>query len=370
MQLKTLSILPFVALALFMGYTTPPHISLHTTQQDGPYVSCKGKQIIVSYILDEHGKSIVKQDSFALTARSAINLTVATDIAGQSFSVRLKEKLEVEKADFKDVEKQFVVSDIEGNFKAFRTLLQANNIIDKDYNWTFGNGHLVLTGDFVDRGDMVTEVLWLIYSLEDKAKAAGGYVHFVLGNHEIMNMSGDIRYVHPKYLQTAAALNEKFVNLYGDKTELGQWMRTKNVVQVVGDVLYVHGGISKEVNQLDLSAIKINKIVRPYYGDSTYSFNEMKAEVLYSEKGPFWYRGYYTGTKATDEQVDKTLQDFKVKHIATGHTVIADKISALYNGKVFNTDVHHAKGITEGLLIENGQFYRALISGEKIPFTK
>ena len=64
----------------------------------------------------------------------------------------------------------FVVSDIEGEFKAFRQLLQGNNIIDENFNWTFGNGHLVLTGDFVDRGTLVTEVLWLIYSLEEKAK--------------------------------------------------------------------------------------------------------------------------------------------------------------------------------------------------------
>ncbi len=45
----------------------------------------------------------------------------------------------------------------------------------------------------------MTECLWLIYSLEEKAKAAGGYVHFILGNHEIMNMQGDFRYVQDKY---------------------------------------------------------------------------------------------------------------------------------------------------------------------------
>ena len=106
-------------------------------------------------------------------------------------------------------------------------MLQNNGVIDKDFNWTFGNGHLVLTGDFVDRGEQVTEVLWLIYALEDKAKEAGGYVHYVLGNHEIMNMSGDLRYLNKKYVDNAALLNAHFVTLYGENSELGRWLRTK-----------------------------------------------------------------------------------------------------------------------------------------------
>ncbi|MFM2338103.1 MAG: hypothetical protein RL115_1296 [Bacteroidota bacterium] len=369
MNLKTFSILPFIGWVLSLNHQPTVATSWHTTPHDGPYVFCKGKQILVKYIVDDHGNKIVKQDSFALTAKPTINLTIATDIPGQTFNVRLKEKIEVEKTEFKDVKKQFVVSDIEGNFKAFRTLLQANKIIDQDYNWTFGNGHLVLTGDFVDRGDMVTEVLWLIYSLEEKAKAAGGYVHFILGNHEIMNLSNDMRYVHEKYVQTANTLQERLVNLYGPQSELGLWMRSKNVMEVIGQVLYIHAGVSAEVNMLDLSVNKLNKMVRPYYDDTTFRYNDSRTELLYSENGPFWYRGYYAGAKATSLQVDSTLAIYKVKHIATGHTVVADKVTALYNGKVFNTDVHHAKGITEGLFIDDGQYYRALLNGEKIAFS-
>lgn len=362
--MRLLNLIPIFLMPALIFYS-----ATESVQQDGPYVFCRNKQITVSYILNDSGNVMVKKDSFALNNRAAINLTVATDIPGQTFNVKLKEKIEIEKTEFKDVKKQFVVSDIEGNFKAFRTLLQANNVIDSNYNWTFGDGHLVLTGDFVDRGDMVTEVLWLVYALEDKAKAAGGYVHFILGNHEIMNLSNDLRYVHNKYLQTANALNEKLVDLYGTQSELGIWLRSKNVMEIVGHVLYVHGGISANVNYLDLSVSRLNKLVRPHYDDSTYTYNDVRTEILYGETGPFWYRGYYTGAKATSNQIDSTLDIYKVKHIATGHTVIADKISSLYNGKVFNTDVHHAKGVTEGLYIQDGKFYRATLSGEKIEFT-
>jgi hypothetical protein len=121
---------------------------------------------------------------------------------GKNIHVKLKPGLANEKAEHKKVGKMLILSDIEGNFAAFRKLLQANHVIDDNFNWTFEKNHLVLIGDFVDRGTMVTEVLWLIYSLEEKASAAGGYVHYILGNHEIMNMSNDLRYVQDRYIRT------------------------------------------------------------------------------------------------------------------------------------------------------------------------
>lgn len=65
-------------------------------------------------------------------------------------------------------------------------------------------------------------------------------------------------------------------------------------------------------------------------------------------------------------QVDSTLSKYGVKHIATGHTVIADTISVLYKGRVLNMDVHHAKGHSEALLLEDGKYYRVNAVGEKL----
>ncbi|MBL7729536.1 MAG: metallophosphoesterase [Chitinophagaceae bacterium] len=336
------------------------------SQFDGPYVLYLDKQLFVKYVYDDSGTRSIRVDSFPLAQKETLQLTVATDIPGKTFPVTLKKGLENEKTDFPDVKKMFVVSDIEGNFAAFRKLLQAQQIIDSSFNWAFGNGHLVLTGDFFDRGAQVTEVLWLIYSLEEKAKAAGGYVHFILGNHEIMNMSGDIRYVHPKYTDNALLMNEGYMNLFSEHSELGAWLRTKNIVEKVGPVLFVHGGISAEVNNSSLSAAKMNKLARPFYPDSSYNYKDNKVALLYSDLGPFWYRGYYTGkTLASQAQVDSTLDIYGVKYIATGHTVVADTISVRFNKKLFNTDVHHAKGHTEGLYYEEGRFYRATPFGEK-----
>jgi hypothetical protein len=339
-----------------------------TSPYDGPYVLYKNDQVFIKNVFDDGGIKSITVDSVNISQKAALSLTLATDEPGKTFSVQLKSQLQNEKSEYKKADKQVVISDIEGNFGAFRKLLQNAGVIDINYNWIFGNGHLVLTGDFFDRGDRVTEVLWLIYSLEDKAKAAGGYVHFVLGNHEIMNLSGDLRYLHPKYVQNTALLNEDYIgSLYGENSELGRWLRTKNIVEKVGNILFAHGGISAEMNNIDISLDKINELARPYYPDSIYNYSNPITEIIFSDWGPFWYRGYYQGkTIASASQIDSTLEKFNVKRIATGHTVIADTISLLHNGKLINTDVHHAKGHSEALLIEGGKYYRITIHGEKI----
>ncbi len=336
-------------------------------QYDGPYVHYTIDSVFAKYIMENNGAITLKIESLALAQKNDLILKIATDDSGKFFHVMLKEKLENEKAEFANVEKRLVVSDIEGNFTAFRKLLQGNGVIDSNFNWTFGNGHLILGGDFFDRGQQVTEVLWLIYSLEDKAKAAGGYVHYILGNHEIMNLSGDLRYVQPKYLNNANLLSLKYEFLFDENSELGRWLRTKNIIENVGGVLFIHAGISAIVNRMNLSVSAINQMARPWYADNTYKYPDAKVDSLFSDSGPFWYRGYYTRpNKITLPQIDSTLTLFDVKHIVTGHTVVSDSISVWYEGRILNTDVHHAGGKSEALLIEENKFYRVNAEGNKV----
>lgn len=338
-------------------------------QYDGPFVLYDKKEILVKYIFEKDGMREGRTDSVALSEKAGLTFNVATDEPGKTFAVQLKKKLHVERSEYKKASKLVAISDIEGNFKAFRELLQQCGVMDANFNWTFGYGSLVLVGDFFDRGDQVTEVLWLIYSLEDKAKAAGGYVHFVLGNHEIMNLSGDLRYLPSKYVQDAALLNETYTSgLYGKDSELGRWLRTKNIIEKIGDLLFLHAGISSQINTMDLSVGRINDIARPYYDDSSFNYTDPRADIIIGDFGPFWYRGYYMGQpRATVDQIDSTLNLFNVKHIVTGHSIIADTISTLHNGKLIDLDldIHHAKGHPEALLIEENKYYRITNKGEK-----
>src|SRR5688572_7586153 len=278
-----------------------------TTVIDGPYVLYRNDSVFVNYIVDSSGVKAVRRDSMSSSAKNKVNLQINTDLPGKTFAVQLKQKLSNEKSEWNGVKKMLVISDIEGNFEAFRKLLQGNQVIDENFNWTFGKDHLVLVGDFVDRGTMVTEVLWLIYSLEEKAKAAGGYVHFILGNHEIMNMSNENDYVHERYKQHALLMNKPYMQLFGANSEIGRWLATKNIVERVGNILFTHGGISAYMNSLNISLKELNAITKPFYTDTTYKYTDDRLNLIFSDFGPFWYRNYYKTPRANIQQIDSKI---------------------------------------------------------------
>lgn len=290
-------------------------------------------------------------------------LQVQTDQSA-TFTVALK-KNEVEPAEFAKPSKLLAFSDIEGNFDALHKLLEANGVIDQQYNWTFGTGHLVFAGDMFDRGPQVTECLWLLYSLEEKAKAVGGYVHFILGNHEIMNLQGDHSYAVPKYISNAKMLGTTLQQLYNENSELGRWLRTKNVIEKIGDLLFLHGGVSGELNRLPLTLTEINALARMHYAEAKNNYgNESSNTIMSTKVGPFWYREYYKNGNLSGT-IDSTLQKFAVARIVTGHTIIADTISVHFNGKVINTDTHHKEGKSEALLVEGNAYFRTNAEGTK-----
>ena len=166
-------------------------------------------------------------------------------------------------------------------------------------------------------------------------------------------------------------LHQKYQSLYDENSELGRWLRTKNIVEKIGDVMFMHGGISGNINRMNILVADINKLARPYYADSTYKYADQRSDTLISDLGPFWYRGYYQNTNpGIALQIDSTLSQFGVNHIVTGHTIVSDTISVWYNGKLLNTDVHHAAGKSEALLIENNKYYRVNAEGKKVLLTE
>jgi len=133
-------------------------------------------------------------------------------------------------------------------------------------------GHLVLNGDFVDRGTDVTQVLWLIYKLDQQAEAKGGKVHYILGNHEIMMLQGNVSYANFKYIQAAKAISgktywdESMLALHSKDAELGKWLRHRNVVERIGKTLFVHAGLNVRHINAGLDIPTLNKIARDNYG--------------------------------------------------------------------------------------------------------
>jgi hypothetical protein len=340
------------------------------TGYDGPYIFTKGKSIKEINVIRDSSQYVLERkvhDSIPNQFLCRID-NEDTD----SFYFSLQKETIIDSASYIIPSKIIAISDIEGNYNAFYSFLLSNKIIDKQYNWIFNDGHLVLLGDFMDRGQNVTQILWLIYKLEQEALKFGGKVHYILGNHEIMNINSQIKYVNRKYL----AIAQQYTNIKNYKEAYSEliknnilinWLITKNISTIIGNYLFVHGGISPNLLDTGLSIDSINNIARKD------KFIAEKNDLIFGRMGPLWYRGmienykdYYS--KISENQVDRILKRYDVDKIIIGHTIVRD-ISYDFNQKILRIDVKHGKnkfsGKTIGILIENNMIYKINDLGEK-----
>jgi hypothetical protein len=333
---------------------------------DGPHVFYRGRKIVVKSLIMRDTNLVLQSDVFA--ERSAIDLSCRIPESNDEFSFKLKNALDVSPTVYPLPEKMLVLSDIEGNFQAFKLMLKGAGVIDDQFKWSFGNGHVVFLGDFFDRGLNVTEVLWLIYKMEDEAEAAGGKVHYILGNHEVLNLQGNTQYVRRKYLENTALLGEEYSEWFGRNSELGRWLRTKNAVEKIGDYVFCHGGISVEMADSGMSLEEINTIARRYYGVRVSEIDDPRGQMVFNvEKGVFWFR-QAARNRMPEEDVTKVLAYAGASRMVIGHTLVPD-VTSLYSGRVLCVDLYHDENLRNGfaktLYIENGRPYGLDSNGEK-----
>ena len=276
------------------------------------------------------------------------------------FEVELRGEEKLGPSYFKNVDSIFVVGDVHGRYDQLINLLQKAKIVDSELNWTGGNAHLVFLGDLFDRGDDVTKVLWFIYNLEEKVKEVGGKVHLVLGNHEIMIMSKDLRYLSRKEASIPFAHKVTYDYLYHPtKSLLGSWLTSKTSVLKIDDALFAHGGVVElETNSIKgYNGLVNSKVKDPMfldimqeYPDSTkydpVAWSNMQY-FFYREDGPFWFRGYVQSDTLAS-QLKSMLKNFDSKVHVVAHTT-QKSITSRYNGKLLTTDLDDAA--TELLLM-------------------
>ncbi|KAF1055549.1 MAG: Bis(5'-nucleosyl)-tetraphosphatase, symmetrical [Stenotrophomonas maltophilia] len=259
------------------------------------------------------------------------------------------------------------LSDIHGQYGLMVKLLRANKVIDAQDRWALGSDTLVIAGDVFDRGPQVTEAFWLLYSLQQQAAAAGGAVHFVLGNHETMVLYDDLRYVNAKYLRSAQLLGRSYPQLYAADSVIGQWLRTRPVLLRIGDTLFLHGGISPQALQLALDPARTNAAYQASLGTPK---AEVKADPatapLYDGKtSPIWYRGYFDGQLDT-AGVQAVLDRLQLARIVVLHTSMPH-VSSFHGGRVIAIDSSIKKGVNgELLFIEGGKLSRGLLDGSRV----
>lgn len=264
------------------------------------------------------------------------------------------------------VERTVAIGDVHGAYDRLVEILRTTGVVNEQHRWTGGTTHLVQTGDIVDRGPDSRKALDLLQALEGQAERAGGRVHQLLGNHEVMRLLGDMRYVAPGEYEAFAtadssAVRERFVaNAKADqradlrkRTPLG-WVEMRlafnpdgpygkrlaaldTVVKIDG-VVYVHGGISPGVAAM--SCTVINDTVRRELTTELEKTRDVPLRSLAArEDGPLWYRGLSLEPETFAPEVDAILAKQNARAIVVGHTVSpTGRVGSRFGGKVLQLD--------------------------------
>lgn len=192
---------------------------------------------------------------------------------------------------YDNVSRVVAMSDVHGAYDAMVATLQHAEIIDAELRWNGGTTHLVITGDLLDRGPDSRPVMDLVMRLEGEASEAGGNVHQLLGNHEVMNLAGDLRYVAKEeyaafsddesaddrerwfqhYRAAAPDTDEAILRAAFSKLAppgffahraafrfdgyYGKWLLQKPLMVVINGTAFVHGGVSPFVAEHGLEGI-------------------------------------------------------------------------------------------------------------------
>jgi hypothetical protein len=219
-----------------------------------------------------------------LAAVSALGLALTVGLpAGAADRVGIWE--------WENVERVVAIGDVHGGYANLVSLLEGSELIDERGAWVGGESHLVVAGDFLDRGAVERPIVDLLRRLQVEAESAGGQVHVLLGNHEALNLLRDLRYVNPasyadfadeeteKERKTAwkdfvrrhaggrpVDLREEFNRAYPPgyfarlsqfdaDGEIGAWLLERPAVVRLDDVLYLHGGLTEPFASLGVDGI-------------------------------------------------------------------------------------------------------------------
>lgn len=358
-------------------------------------------------------------------------------------------------------ERVVAIGDVHGSYPQFVRILQQTGLIDAHSHWAGGSTTLVQMGDVTNRGTQSRPCLDLLMQLEAQAPEQKGKVIPLLGNHEVMVILGDLRYVLPEDYQAfageqSAALRDRayeeyrafltkramrgkvhaapdeaahgkwmtehplgfleFREAFGPRGVYGRWLRQLDTVAQVGDVLFVHGGLSprlrfrslrdvneriqKEMARFDsiwqslaeqgiiwryMTLEEARRAVQeelaavgpPGQVEDVRTIEQMRellnigSWMMVSPDGPLWYRGY---AQEREEKLarglEKTMSRLKIRHIVVAHTITdSRRITPRFNNRVFLIDtgmlLDGRGGRASALEIANGQFIAHYSTGEQ-----
>lgn len=336
------------------------------------------------------------------------------------------------------------VTDVHGAYQSLIQVLQQSKVINDELHWSGKADVLVSIGDNVDRGPDSRKILDLLMRLEQEAKQSGDRVEVLLGNHEAMVIMSDLRYVskaeyaafipdeskqyrqsiYEDYLEyseqeenanSLKAFEEIYppgyfglVTNFAPDGHYGRWLLQKNVFTTLDNRTYVHGGISKQVLDLNLNEAELNQRFRQDLTDYStlyhqlidaglfkHYFNKLDRKqvatalvegkiqsrslnkpstikkarrflkvadsLMLTTFGPIWYRGnIYCHSYSEQQTLNNALQRFGSKQVLVGHTPDKSRmVRSRFDNKLILLDTgmlrSHYHGHPSAVIIENNE---------------
>lgn len=225
------------------------------------------------------------------------------------------------------------IGDLHGDIAATRSVLRAAGAIDDKDAWIGKDLVVVQTGDILDRGDDESAIIELLDKLALEAKAAGGALIWLLGNHELMNTALDFRYVTPGGMRDFGGKREEAFRPGGPWSKR---IAQHNVIAIVGDTVFSHAGVLPDwVTMLD----DVNLSSRCWLDGQT----REPPTALTSQNSPVWNRVWGRPDEVDCALLDSVLTKLGAKRMVVGHTVQPTGINSSCDGKLWRIDVGLAK---------------------------
>lgn len=240
------------------------------------------------------------------------------------------------------------VGDVHGDLDATLSVLQLAGLIDESGAWTGGETVLVQTGDQLDRGDGEQAILDTLEALADQAWAAGGAIYVLNGNHEVMNVQLDLRYVteggFEDFADTPYDPSDDEIMAYPEEERgrvaafrpggvYAQLLAGRNTVMKVGDTVFVHGGVESAFANVALD--DVNASIQAWM------LGEAEDPEAYTnaDDGPLWSRRFSEDPDTEDcQDLADALERLGSTRMVVGHTV-QDAINPGCDERIWRIDV-------------------------------
>lgn len=240
------------------------------------------------------------------------------------------------------------IGDLHGDLLAARTALRLAGAIDSSDHWIGGKLIVVQTGDLMDRGDDEVAILALLRRVREEAQRAGGAVHVLNGNHELMQAYFDFRYVTDSGFRSfvaamdgpAVTLPEKVTPIQRGRAlafrpggPISKELATHPTMFLLDGNAFVHGGILPAHAKRGIEPM--NEEVRAWLrGDAP------QPTWIKGDQSPVWTRLY---SKAPDAAACETAREalalLKAKRMIVGHSIQKGGITSYCDGAVWAIDV-------------------------------